>query len=122
MKKVFLSAALALTVAGSWAFYPKAAAEPGGYMIVIGRGLPFNGASASITTIGPDGVITETEIEAEKGSAAKFNESLNELHRAELKKINELRMAGYHLISSTCTSAQLAASGVLVETTYCLSK
>ena len=121
MKKMFLSAALALAVAGSWAFYPKANG-PDGYMMVIGRRLPFNGASASITTIGPDGVVTETEIETKKGSSSKFNESLNELHRAELKKVNELRMVGYHLISSTSTSAQMAASGVMVETTYCLNK
>ncbi len=37
MKKVFLSAALALAVAGSWAFYPKAPAEPGGYMMLVSR-------------------------------------------------------------------------------------
>ena len=56
MKKVFLSTGLALAVAGSWAFYPKAG-EPSGYMMVIGSGRTSGFASSmgSLTVIQPNG-------------------------------------------------------------------
>ena len=60
MKKMFLSAALALAVAGSWAFYPKAA-EPTGYMMVISS---CAYKDSGLITITPDGKSETVAIEA----------------------------------------------------------
>ena len=93
MKKAFLSAALALAVAGSWAFYPSAA-EPGGYMMVIGRTSP-----ASILTITATG---DTTVQAINVKRKDFG---TEIHKAELHKINVLKQAGWRVSSLTTQSS-----------------
>ena len=40
MKKIPLFLVLRLAAAGSWAFYPKTTAAPGGYLMLIGSGRP----------------------------------------------------------------------------------
>ena len=96
MKKVFLSVALALAVAGSWAFYPKAAAEPGGYMMVVGR---LSGRGNGLQLIAVDGQLTSQPL-AEKG----LNEaSLLALHQAEAVALNRLRANGWEVVSTYST-------------------
>ena len=98
MKKVFLSAALALAVAGSWAFYPKAA-EPSGYTMVVAR---INFDNASILTITPDGKKSTQEITARLYPSIDKTVAAHEsLHEAEVLKINSLRSTGWKLISAT---------------------
>ena len=120
MKKVFLSAALALAVAGSWAFYPKAAAEPMGYMMVISRfsGSAFGGKN-TLSTISPDGQIQTQETDAKSGTINKVANSLDQMHFNELKKINELRLQGWQVVNSTQNSV---GGGAITETIYLLDK
>ena len=54
MKKVFLSTALALAVAGSWAFHSKTAEPSGNMMVISNVSIGFD-AQATIITVGPDG-------------------------------------------------------------------
>lgn len=121
MKKVFLSAALVLAVVGSWAFYPKTAA-PAGNVMVIGRMMLFGSATASLVTIGADGTVSEAIIEAKRSTKSKLNESFNDLHRAELLKVNQLQTEGYRLTSTTATGVQTSQSGGVMETIYQLSR
>ena len=120
MKKVFFSAALALAVAGSWAFYPKAPAEASGYMMVVSRfsGTSFGGKN-TLTAISPDGQIQTQETDAKAGSLNKLSNSFDQMHLNELKKINELRAQGWQVINSTQNTV---GSGVITETIYLLDK
>ncbi|MFD1470018.1 hypothetical protein ACFQ48_17450 [Hymenobacter caeli] len=93
MKKLFLSATLLLVAAGTWAFYPKAA-EPGGYMMVIGR----ESHGYSIITISPSGEtsiqpVTKTKQDAEFA-----------LRKAEILKVNDLKQNGWKVINTTTHS------------------
>ncbi|RAK66910.1 hypothetical protein [Hymenobacter edaphi] len=117
MKKLLLPALLLVTALGSWAFYPKTA-EPQGYMMVIGR-IAGNGFSAknSISTIMPDGQMQTQELDAKTGSVSKLTGSFDQLHQAELKKLNELRQVGWRVVNSTQMTA-----GAAIETTYLLDK
>jgi hypothetical protein len=119
MKKVFVSAALALAVAGSWAFYPKAA-EPGGYMMVVSRftGTGFGGKN-TLSTISPDGQIQTQEADAKSGSINKVANSFDQMHLSELKKINELKLQGWRVVNSTQNSV---GNGAITETIYVLDK
>ena len=121
MKKVFLSAALALAVAGSWAFYPKAAADAsGGYMMVISR---FSGggfsAKNTLSVIAPDGQVQTQEADAKTGTISKVAGSFDQMHVTELKKINELQLAGWRVVNSTQNSV---GNGAITETIYLLEK
>lgn len=120
MKKVFLSAALALAVAGSWAFYPKAPADATGYMMVISRfsGGAFN-AKNSLSVIAPDGQIQTLEVDAKTGTVNKVAGSFDQMHLAELKKINELQQIGWRVVNSTQNSV---GNGAITETIYLLEK
>ncbi|MBF9223967.1 hypothetical protein [Hymenobacter ruricola] len=102
MKKVFLSTALALAVAGSWAFYPKAPAEPSGYMMVIGSAT-FAGftSKAEVTVVDAAGKSTVVDVDARNTSAKQITQSMNKLHMAELQKINELKQQGWVVIQAT---------------------
>lgn len=92
MKKALLSAALMLVVAGSWAFYPKASAEPAAYMQLVvtndlGRG--------AINLIPNEGLATEIKVKE------------NTLAQARVKtmaKLTELRLAGWRIAQMTSTS------------------
>jgi hypothetical protein len=119
MKKVFLSAALALAVAGSWAFYPKAA-EPAGYMMVISRftGSGFS-AKNTLSVITPDGQIQTQEADAKTGSINKVAGSFDQMHLTELKKINELQQQSWRVMNSTQNSV---GNGAITETIYLLEK
>ena len=119
MKKVFLSAALALAVAGSWAFYPKAA-EPTGYMMVIGSAT-FSGftSKAEVTLVTPDGKATVEDVDARNGSAKKVTESLTVLHQAEMKKLNELKQQGWKIVQTT---SQTISPPAMLTTTYVLER
>ena len=120
MKKVFLSVALALAVAGSWAFYPKAAAEPGGYMMVISRftGTGFSGKN-TLSVVAPDGQIQTQETDVKAGNVIKVANSFDQMHLSELKKINELRLQGWRVVNSTQNSV---SGGAITETIYLLEK
>ena len=120
MKKVFLSAALALAVAGSWAFYPKAPADASGYMMVIGRfsGSAFGGKN-TLSTISPDGQIQTQEADAKSDTLNKVANSFDQMHLNELKRITELRLQGWHVVNSTQYSV---GGGAIAETIYLLDK
>ena len=116
MKKVFLSAALALAVAGSWAFYPKTEG-PTGYMMVVAR---INYQYASILTIMPDGKKSTQEVTARLfPSMDKSVASFEALHEAELLKINSLKSTGWKITSATQSGT--SANGI-AETVYILEK
>ncbi|WP_210513739.1 hypothetical protein [Hymenobacter terricola] len=119
MKKAFLSAALALAVAGSWAFYPKAA-EPTGYMMVIGSAT-FAGftSKAEVTVVDPTGKVTVADVDARNGSAKKVTESLAVLHQAELKQLNALKQQGWSIVQTT---AQTISPPAMLTTTYVLER
>ena len=120
MKKVFLSAALALAVAGSWAFYPKAPTDATGYMMVIGSAT-FAGftSKAEVTVVTPDGKATVEDVDARNGSARKVTESLTVLHQAELKKLNELKLQGWSIVQTT---SQTITPPAMLTTTYVLER
>ena len=98
MKKVFLSAALALAVASSWAFYPKAASSTG-YMMLKSQYV-VSGFSAKVifSTYPLDGPIEHEEVPFKAGTREKALDSLEALRVTELKKLNELRQKGWHLV------------------------
>lgn len=120
MKKVFLSAALTLAVAGSWAFYPKAAADTTGYMMVISRftGSGFS-AKNTLSVITPDGQIQTQEADAKTGTINKVAGSFDQMHLTELKKINELQQQGWRIVNSTQNSV---GNGAITETIHLLEK
>lgn len=92
MKKTFLSAALALAVAGSWAFYPKAA-EPGGYMVVSLR-ISDSGRS-TLVTIAPDGQETSQPLNQRRPAQS--------IQSQALVRLNELRSQGWTVMHMTST-------------------
>ena len=118
MKKVFLSAALTLAVAGSWAFYPKEA-EPPGYMMVIGKCEMGFGGDVVVTTISSDGQRTEAAV-----SLTKPKYRITDLHQAELVKLNQLRQNGWRVINTTSLPTSTTSGGSIAafETTYLLER
>jgi hypothetical protein len=120
MKKAFPFAALLLAAAGSWAFYPKAPAEPTGYMMVIGSAT-FSGftSKAEVTVVDPAGKTTVEDVDARNSSAKKITESLTALHQVELKKLNELKQQGWNIVQTT---AQTISPPAMLTTTYVLEK
>ena len=100
MKKVFLSAALALVAAGSWAFYPKAD-EPEGYMMVVSNTRRGLNGGATIIVINADGSQTETEVPyKEVMNFKKLNENVIEVHKATLLTLNRYTRNGWHIVSA----------------------
>ena len=114
MKKAFLFVALALIVASSWAFYPKAA-EPGGYMMVISSFTP----NYSITIISPTGETVNQGIDSKTFSPKQRVATNQELLKAEIRKVNELKQAGWKVISASARPNGFAGSGDYV---YLLEK
>ena len=107
MKKIFVLAAVSLAAAGSWAFYPKAT-EPGGYMMVISSDIP----NYSITTISPTGETVIQVIDSKTYSVtSKIVAANQELHKAEIRKINELKQTGWKIISASNHPNHFLASG-----------
>ena len=106
---MFLFAALALVTSGSWAFYPKAA-EPSGYMMVTSSNYP----DYSITIISPSGELINQVVDSKRYLSAK-----QELRKAEISKINELKQAGWKVISASMRPNGFSGSGDYV---YLLEK
>ena len=103
MKKTILLAALALTAVTSWAFYPKAA-EPTGYMMVIGRTY----TNYSLITIAPTGeIVTQVIDEHSYNNTDKSNKAASYLNQAEIRKINELKQAGWKVTSMSNNARNL---------------
>jgi hypothetical protein len=119
MKRLLFLATLLVTAVGTWPFYPKAA-EPTGYLMVISRfaGTGF-GCKSTISTVSPNGQIEATEVDAKAGSLNKLSTSYDQLHQSELKKLNELRQAGWRVVNSTQVSV---GNGAINETTFLLEK
>ena len=120
MKKFLLFGALSLAAAGSWAFYPNAAA-PTGYLLVVGSGRAGSDSAApEITVIQPDGRqqvqrLTDIRIGTERYSTA----AATAVHRAELLAINKLVVQGWrvaHIAQST------VGVGATTETIYLLER
>ncbi|GAB3854414.1 hypothetical protein GCM10028822_24280 [Hymenobacter terrigena] len=121
MKKVFLSAALALAVAGSWAFYPKAPADSSGCMMVIGTGRTSGLASytAAVTVVQPDGELQTQEVDTKILNRKNAVAGFVDLHKAELLKVNQLATQGWRVISVTQSNS---FQGAINETTYLLER
>ena len=88
MKKVFLSAALALTVAGSWAFYPNES-QPGNYMQLAAYSEDGRGTIV-ITT--PEGRVSVTQVKEFDSPLARAKTVI---------KLNELRHEGWQVVQMT---------------------
>jgi hypothetical protein len=99
MKKVFLTAALALAIAGSWAFYPKAPAEPSGYMMLKSQLVVMGFGGKVVFSVYPvEGPVEYQEVPVKIGSRDKALEAVETLRVTELKKLNEYRKLGWHLV------------------------
>jgi len=98
MKKVFLSVALVLAVAGSWAFYPKAQAEEQGYIMLQSQ-VVQTGMSAKLllSTYAAKGAIQRQEVGVKYGTFEKQQALVDTLRVLELRKLNEYRRSGWHL-------------------------
>lgn len=120
MKKLFLSVALALAVAGSWAFYPKAPADSG-YMMVIGNAHPSGLVSytATITVVQPNGEQQTQEVDTKSSSRKSIINGFLDLHKAELLKVNQLAAQGWQIVSVTQSNS---FQGTFNATNYLLEK
>ncbi|HEX8329586.1 MAG TPA: hypothetical protein VF629_18760 [Hymenobacter sp.] len=121
MKKAVLSLALALAVAGSWAFYPKPAEPAGSMMVISNVSLGFD-AVASIITVAPDGTQQEKAVEFNRGSAKKVAANLTEVHKATLATINQYTRAGWHVVSVTPSGLANQGSTFFSQSVYLLEK
>ena len=121
MKKVFLAAALGLTAAGSWAFYPKAAGPEGSMMIISNVSLGFD-AQAAIIVIAPDGTQKEKAIEFSRGSAKRVAANMTEVHKATLATINEYTRAGWHVVGTAPSGFAVPGTAFFGQTVYVLEK
>ncbi|MDJ0367578.1 hypothetical protein QMK33_20725 [Hymenobacter sp. H14-R3] len=121
MKKTLLFLALGLTAAGSWAFYPKAPAAPGGYLMLIGSGRPGTESSVpELTIIQPDGQRQVQRLPTVKSSSDRSStDAAVELHRAELVKLNTLYAQGWRLVN---TAQSTVGTGATTETIYLLER
>jgi hypothetical protein len=114
MKKLVLFATLGLAAAGSWAFYPKAAAPRAGYLMVIGSGRPGTTSTApEIVVIQPDGTRQVQRLPEIKIAAAV------DMHRAELLKVNSLVAQGWRVAHVTQSTVGVGAT---TETMYLLER
>ena len=120
MKKLLFFATLGLAAAGSWAFYPEAAA-PTGYLMVVGSGRPgANSTAPEITVIQPNGEsqvqrLTNIKVGTERNTTA----AAVELHRAELLKVNSLAAQGWRVAHVTQSTVGVGAT---TETVYMLER
>lgn len=120
MKKLVLFAALGLTAAGSWAFYPNAAA-PGGYLMVIGSGRPGPSSDVpEVTVIQPNGDAQVQQLTTIKvGTERNTTAAAVALHRAELLKVNSLVAQGWRVAHVTQSTVGVGAT---TETVYMLER
>ncbi|GAB3582824.1 hypothetical protein [Hymenobacter daeguensis] len=105
MKKVVLSAALALAVAGSWAFYPKQASQDA-YMQLSAS--LVNGKGSLIET-SPDGQVTEVAVKEANLVTARSKVII---------ELNRLRQNGWRVVQLTSRAPVPA----VLEETYLLEK
>ena len=122
MKKVFLPTALALAVAGSWAFYPKAA-EPAGCMMIISnpsREGFSNGVT--LTTVAPDGTQQEQSTKIKNSLFTSRSADAIEVHKLELAVLNSYTRDGWHLLSVTPTTVLDKGTSLEYQTIYLLEK
>jgi hypothetical protein len=91
MKKISLAVTLLLVVVGSWAFYPKAPAEPG-YMQLSVR-VSYSG-KPSLVAIAPDGEETSYTLDSK-------SKPTRSLQSQALVKLNELRSQGWTVVQMT---------------------
>ncbi|UOQ72369.1 hypothetical protein [Hymenobacter cellulosilyticus] len=84
MKKIFVTAILAVVALGSWAFYPKTAAAPEYMQLSVygGSGRPV------LVIISPRGEVTEETLTTKAKGEYKYQALV-------LMKLNELRAQGW---------------------------
>jgi len=121
MKKAFLSAALALAVAGSWAFYPNDAPAPTGYLMVVGSGRPGNKSYVpEVITIQPDGKQQVQRLTSVKvGTDRTSTDVAVALHHAEVLQVNALAAKGWRLVS---VAQSTVGVGATTETVYMMER
>ena len=107
MKKVFLSAALALAVAGSWVFYPKTPANASdGYMMLTAYSLDGRG---TMVATAPGG----------KVSIVRVNEADAPLAQAKtLLRLNKLRREGWQVAPMTDRNSSPKSNGNYCENSF----
>jgi hypothetical protein len=121
MKKVLLSAALALAVVGSWAFYPNEAPTATGYLMVVGSGRPGNKSYVpEVITIQPDGKqqvqrLNNVKVGTDRGST----DVAVALHNAEVLQVNALAAKGWRLVS---VAQSTVGVGATTETVYMMER
>ena len=121
MKKVLLAAALGLTAAGSWAFYPKAAAPEGNMMIISNVSVGVD-AQAAIILVAPEATQKEKAIEFSRGSAKRVAANMTEVHKATLATVNEYTRAGWHVVGTAPSGFANAGTTFFSQTVYVLEK
>ena len=118
MKKAFLSAALALAVASSWAFYPKAEG-PTGYMMVISS---CAYKQSSIITVAPDGKSEQTPMSFKGLTDNDVSIGLVAIQKATLLKLNSLAADGWQLVNTSNTTSISGGGFNVAQTVYLLEK
>ena len=121
MKKVFLSAALVLAVASSWAFYPKADESTGCMMIISNPNSGLN-SGITITTVAPDGTQSAQTTKIKTSLFTSRSADAIEVHKLELAVLNSYVRNGWHILS--VTPANLVDKGTTADfqTVYLLEK
>lgn len=121
MKKSLLAAALLLTAAGTWSFYPKSTEASGSMMVISNLSLGLN-AQASIIVVAPDGTQKEREVDFSRGSAKQLAANTTVVHKAALATINEYTRAGWHLIGTAPNGVTTGGNTIFSQTIYLLEK
>lgn len=120
MKKLLLLLALSLVAAGSWAFYPKAAA-PAGYLLLIGSGrIGAASGSPELTTVWPDGRREVQSLPNIKTGTDRYSTTAAiDIHQAETLRLNALYAQQWRLVS---VAQSTVGVGATTETIYVLEK
>ena len=122
MKKVFLSAAPAMAVAGSWAFYPKAAELAGCMMIISNPSRSGFGNGITITTVAPDGTQREQSTKIKRSLLTSLSTDAIEAHKLELAVLNSYTRDGWHLLSVTPATVLDKGTTSEYQTVYILER
>ena len=121
MKKVILYAVLVLTVASSWAFYPKAD-EPTGCMMIISNPSSGFGYGVTITTVAPDGTQSEQSTKIKSDLSTSRSADAIEAHKLELAVLNSYTRNGWRVLSVTPTTLLDKGTISAYQNVYLLEK
>ena len=95
-----------MAVAGSWAFYPKAPAEPAAYMQLIA------------SFVNGKGILIETSPEGQSSEVPVKESSLLAARSKTIIELNRLRQAGWRVVQKESR----APTPAVLEETYLLER